>query len=201
MLGGKPSGGVSSRFVSQAELEEAAKIRASTGPADKDDKPYDPRSLFEQLQAHKTAKDEEYDDMYKLSNQFRGIDEGESEFLSEVSQRRAQEERRKRQQEEEELQRFRQARHTSTSVETALSLTSRPSEGPTELKPAAQSSKVANETSTASATAAQITNNNTSNKKKRKAAGSSLLGIVRKKTQPTLTSVAAKPPATTDSKP
>lgn len=165
MLGGKPTGGVSSRFVSQNDLDEAAKNRAASSGAGGEEA-YDPRSLFEQLQAHKSAKDEEYDDMHRLSNQFRGIDEGESEFLSEVNQRKAHEERRKKQQEEDELKQFRQARHTPT----ALSPPARPANPIAEQLPASDSATEPIPPPPAS-----------SNKKKRKAAGSSLLGIVKKK--------------------
>ncbi|PWY97836.1 hypothetical protein BCV70DRAFT_153451, partial [Testicularia cyperi] len=106
---------VSSRFVSQTELDEAAANRASSSSttnngapgAAKEEEEYDPRSLYERLQAHKQAKDEKYDEMFKLSNQFRGIDEGESEFLSQVAQQKKQEEDEKRRLDYDQLKAFR----------------------------------------------------------------------------------------------
>ncbi len=55
------SGGVSSRFVSASELE-AARSATSTSNGGEE---YDPRSLYEKLQAHKEAKDAKYDEMFK----------------------------------------------------------------------------------------------------------------------------------------
>ncbi|GAC77408.1 uncharacterized conserved protein [Moesziomyces antarcticus T-34] len=92
--------GVGSRFVSEGE--------ASTSTAGANEE-YDPRSLFEKLQSQKEAKDAKYDEMYKLSNQFRGIDEGESDFLAHVKHEKAQEEREKRLRETQELEAFRNA--------------------------------------------------------------------------------------------
>ncbi|KAL9940649.1 hypothetical protein V8E36_000137 [Tilletia maclaganii] len=123
----KPASSVASRFVSQTQLSEAqakreADVRAAYarlgqeppaealeaakggGGAD-----YDPRSLFERLQANKTAKQDKFDEMMKLSNQFRGLDEGETEFLAEVAAEKRAEEARKRNEEEEELLEFRRA--------------------------------------------------------------------------------------------
>lgn len=93
---------VASRFVSQSELE-AARSSSSTAP----DGDYDPRSLFERLQANKEVKDAKYDEMFKLSNQFRGIDESESEFLAGVAEERKREEEERRRREREELELFR----------------------------------------------------------------------------------------------
>ncbi len=92
--------GVGSRFVSEG---------SSSSSAAGADSEYDPRSLFEKLQSQKEAKDAKYDEMYKLSNQFRGIDEGESDFLAHIKHEKAQEEREKRQRETQELEAFRNA--------------------------------------------------------------------------------------------
>ncbi len=46
----------------------------------------------------------------KLSNQFRGIDEGESDFLATVAKERQEEERKRRERERDELEAFRRAK-------------------------------------------------------------------------------------------
>lgn len=111
---------VSSRFVSSTELSEAQKRREADlkaayarigqeapASASLKEEEYDPRSLYERLQANKDAKQENFEETWKLSNQFRGIDEGESEFLAEVAKDKAEAERRKREQERKELEEFR----------------------------------------------------------------------------------------------
>ncbi|KAE8223315.1 hypothetical protein CF319_g3643 [Tilletia indica] len=123
----KPGPSVASRFVSQTELSEAQARRESDvraayarlgqeAPAEalaaaKGDtgSEYDPRSLFERLQANKNAKQEKIDEMMKLSNQFRGLDEDETVFLAEVAAEKRAEEAMKREQEEQELLEFRRA--------------------------------------------------------------------------------------------
>lgn len=117
----RKEGSVASRFVSSTELTEAQKKREADLKAayarmgqevpesslPKPDEEYDPRSLFERLQANKDAKQEKFDETWKLSNQFRGIDEGESEFLAAVAKEKAEDERRKRDAERKELEEFR----------------------------------------------------------------------------------------------
>ena len=98
---------VASRFVSQSELEAARSSSSSTSSSTAPDGDYDPRSLFERLQANKEVKDAKYDEMFKLSNQFRGIDESESEFLAGVAEERKREEEERRRREREELELFR----------------------------------------------------------------------------------------------
>jgi hypothetical protein len=121
-------GSVASRFVSSTELSEAQKKReqslkeayarigqspppsssgSGSGGGAAGGEEYDPRSLFERLQAQKNSKQEKFDETWKLSNQFRGIDEGESDFLAEVERERREVERRKRDEERRELEAFR----------------------------------------------------------------------------------------------
>lgn len=59
------------------------------------------------LQANKDAKQEKFEETWKLSNQFRGIDEGESDYLADVAKEKREEERRKAEEERRELQEFR----------------------------------------------------------------------------------------------
>lgn len=97
------AGMVSSRFVSQTELDAARSNKETT------EVEYDPRSLYERLQAHKEAKDAKYDQLYKLSNQFRGIDEAESDFLAQVNTLTRQQELERNQSEQQQLDAFRTA--------------------------------------------------------------------------------------------
>ena len=46
--------------------------------------PYDSRSLFDRLEEHRRAKQEEVDEAKKFKNQFRGIDDEEAAFLDTV---------------------------------------------------------------------------------------------------------------------
>lgn len=71
------------------------------------EQPYDPRTLYEQLKANKDAKQEALEQKHKLSNQFRGIDDGESHFLTQVEQDRRKQELDKAQKERQEVERFR----------------------------------------------------------------------------------------------
>ncbi|CAO1626464.1 unnamed protein product [Parajaminaea phylloscopi] len=187
----RKEGSVASRFVSSSELSDAQKKReadlkaayarigqdapATSTAATSEE--YDPRSLFERLQANKDAKQEKFDETWKLSNQFRGIDEGESEFLAEVAREKAAENRRKREQEQDELEQFRRAtqgRETSPATKsstTAASTTATSLAGnEAQSKPAV--SKTAQPKAGASAVSA-----------KRKRVGNTL-GVVRKKAAP-----------------
>ncbi|PWN89394.1 hypothetical protein FA10DRAFT_267963 [Acaromyces ingoldii] len=115
----KPSSSVSSRFVSQTELEEAQKrrkeeIRATYArigqeppPEEEAEAPYDPRSLYERIQANKDAKQEAFEAQTKLSAQFRGIDDAESAFLEQVAREKRDEARKKDEEVRRELEEYR----------------------------------------------------------------------------------------------
>lgn len=174
---------VSSRFVSASELESNS--NASTSTAE-----YDPRSLYERLQTNKEAKDAVLDEKYKLSNQFRGIDDGEAEFLQGVERERRRQEEERRMGERGELERFRVAKATS----------GRAGEGGV----AVGKDKAEHKTTPAGETGATPTN-----KKKRKSNSSALLGVVKKKppkpasasTATTASSPTANPSSAHSSKP
>ncbi|SJX65429.1 related to NEFA-interacting nuclear protein NIP30 [Sporisorium reilianum f. sp. reilianum] len=162
MMGGsKPS--VGSRFVSQTELD--ATRSTSSGPSED----YDPRSLYERLQAHRDAKDAALDEKYSLSNQFRGIDDAESEFLAHVEQTRRAELREKAQREHEELARFRAAKVAKASGRVV-------GDGGEVKRDAKKDTEGAGGGPAAAPAAAAP-----SAKKKRKANSSALLGVVKKK--------------------
>ncbi|UZJ57354.1 hypothetical protein CBS101457_006674 [Exobasidium rhododendri] len=116
------AGSVASRFVSQTQLTEAQKkreedIRAAYARMGQSPPPealeakevYDPRTLYEKLQSQKDAKQEAFDDKLKLSNQFRGIDDAESEFLAEIAKERQQEQWQREREMRLELDEFRKA--------------------------------------------------------------------------------------------
>ncbi len=130
---GAGSSSVASRFISQTQLTEAQKRReqeikdayarlgqepppeslaaaaSASGGGGSSSTEYDPRSLFERLQANKDAKQEEWDERMKLTNQFRGIDASESDFLNDMQAELRDKERAKRQAEQQELLEFRKA--------------------------------------------------------------------------------------------
>lgn len=150
------AGMVSSRFVSQTELDAARSNKEST------EVEYDPRSLYERLQAHKQAKDAKYDELYKLSNQFRGIDEAESDFLAQVNTLTRQQELERNQSEQQQLDAFRTA--ARAGKQKALS----------------QPPITSGQEGGARGTGARSDGGGGGGKKKRKA-NSTLLGVVKKK--------------------
>ena len=72
---------MSSGFVTEQEINEKKKVRQeewdrvrkAEDPEIAPEEPYDPRSLFEQLEEHKEKKQEEWDESHKLKNQIRGL--------------------------------------------------------------------------------------------------------------------------------
>jgi len=84
-----------------------SRMGQSPPPQAQSESEYDPRSLYERLQANKDKKQEAFDEVHKLGNQFRGLDEGETQFLAEMQAERREEEMRKKQQQENELEEFR----------------------------------------------------------------------------------------------
>lgn len=113
--------GAGSRFVSEAQLTEAqkkreeaikdayARIGQSPPPgALNNEEEYDPRSLAEKLKANKDAKQEIFEEKMKLSNHFRGIDDGESDFLAEIARQKKEEQRKREEETRQELEAFRQ---------------------------------------------------------------------------------------------
>lgn len=81
------------KFVSQNEIDEQKqkrqaeweRVRKPEDPEEAPEEEYDPRSLFDRLQEQKDKKQDEYEAQFKLSNQVRGIDEDEAQFLNMVS--------------------------------------------------------------------------------------------------------------------
>ncbi|SPO32694.1 related to NEFA-interacting nuclear protein NIP30 [Ustilago trichophora] len=159
------SSSVSSRFVSQSDLE-AARSNSNTTSAEE----YDPRSLFEKLQANKQEKDAKYDELYKLSNQFRGIDEGESEFLAQVKAEKMREELEKARREKEELELFRAAKAGKVEGTESVSHSNGGVKRKDEIKADDHGS-----------TKDKMVGGGKASSKKRKGNSSTLLGVVKKK--------------------
>lgn len=106
------------RFVSQNALNDAQKRReqeireayARIGeepPPKPNDEAYDPRPLYERLQEARAKQDEKIEEMFKLRNQFRGLDESESQFLADIERARRQREEKKRREDATQLEAFR----------------------------------------------------------------------------------------------
>ena len=60
-------------------------VRKPSDPETAPEAPVETRSLFDQLQAHKMAAQEDFEEKRALKNQIRGIDDDEAEFLDQVS--------------------------------------------------------------------------------------------------------------------
>eukprot|EP00058_Branchiostoma_floridae_P017347 XP_002602835.1 hypothetical protein BRAFLDRAFT_236528 [Branchiostoma floridae] len=94
-------------FVTEAQVEETKKkrqeewekVRTADQPEECPEEEYDPRSLFDRLEEQKEKKQAEYEEQFKFKNQFRGLEEEETNFLGEVDNIRAKIERQKRQEE------------------------------------------------------------------------------------------------------
>ncbi|WVW79208.1 hypothetical protein I302_101174 [Kwoniella bestiolae CBS 10118] len=113
------TGSIGSRFESQASIDEAKENKqkawkeayARIGqepPAEQAEEEYDPRTLYERLQAKKELKKEEWDSKMKLSNQWRGIDSEEQRFLMEKDQEKKAEQRKVEERDAEELREYRE---------------------------------------------------------------------------------------------
>ena len=71
------------------------------------EKPYDPRSLFEQLEADRVRKEEEFQEKHALKNlTYRGVTEDEYEFLQNVERRNNQRELALLLEEQKEIKKF-----------------------------------------------------------------------------------------------
>jgi hypothetical protein len=72
---------------------------------------YETRSLFEQLQANKAKKDEEFEDAHRYKNQiYGGMDDDEFKFVQELEQKVVEAEDKRWEEEGRQLQEFRAAR-------------------------------------------------------------------------------------------
>ncbi|KAK6904426.1 hypothetical protein L486_07987 [Kwoniella mangroviensis CBS 10435] len=131
------TGSIGSRFESQASIDEAKENKqkawreayARIGqepPPEEPEEEYDPRTLYERLQAKKDLKKEEWDSKMKLSNQWRGIDSEEQRFLMEKDQEKKEEQRKLEERDAEELRAYRekQAAKASQPIDTPPATTS-----------------------------------------------------------------------------
>ena len=81
--------------------EEWEKVRTADQPLEAPEEEYDPRSLFERLEQQKAEVQEKYEEQQRLSNQVKGLDEEEADFLASVSDQQRQIEKKR---EEEDLE-------------------------------------------------------------------------------------------------
>ena len=101
-------------FVSEEELddkrkkrqEEWEKVRKPDDPEEAPEEAYDGRPLFYKLQEQKMKKDAELEEQFRLSNQVKGLEEDEAEFLDECSNRQNQVLKRRYQEDSEVLNEF-----------------------------------------------------------------------------------------------
>lgn len=111
------------KFVSEAEIEEKRKkrqeewekVRQPHQPLEAPEEAVETRSLYEQLQAQKEAKQLEYDEQHRLKNQIHGLDKEEVEFLDFVHDRQQEIEKERHVEEMSALQEL----HNSVSGESA----------------------------------------------------------------------------------
>ncbi|XP_074646410.1 PSME3-interacting protein-like [Tubulanus polymorphus] len=126
------------KFVSEDEIvekrrqrqEEWEKVRNADDPVEAPEEEYDPRSLYERLQAQKDAKQEEHDEKYKLKNQVKGLESDEVEFLDFVSQRQLELENQRFTEDEAILSEFRTVSSTSAATTSAADKKSSLSKAP-----------------------------------------------------------------------
>ncbi|XP_074602688.1 PSME3-interacting protein-like [Brevipalpus obovatus] len=105
------------KFVSETELdarrkkrqEEWEKTRRPDQPLEAPEEEYDPRSLFERLQANKMKQQEEYDEAKRLKNLIRGLNDEEVSFLEMVDQTKEDAEKIRRLEEKKALDEFKSA--------------------------------------------------------------------------------------------
>jgi len=112
------SGNVGSRFVTEKEVTSAREKRdeewkaaykrlGQEPPPKPVEEVFDGRSLAEKLAANKIAKQEEWEERNKLSNQFRALEEDEVNFLDSMVTRMREEERQKKLEEGESVDEYR----------------------------------------------------------------------------------------------
>ncbi|KAG8690435.1 hypothetical protein FRC09_011989 [Ceratobasidium sp. 395] len=151
------TGSVGSRFVSQAEIDSAKERRdadwkaayARYGlnseiglkfwlgqeppPKPVEDETYDGRSLYE------TAKQEEWEEKTKLSNQFRALEEDEIHFLDGIMDEKIIKEKKRKDEENEELKNFREAVAQKAAQQSAAPAPASSTTKPPAPKPTASS--------------------------------------------------------------
>ncbi|XP_059362577.1 PSME3-interacting protein [Carassius carassius] len=116
---------LSRKFVSESELderrkkrqEEWEKVRNPDDPEEAPEEKYDPRSLYERLQEQKDKKQEEFEEQFKFKNMVKGLDEDETSFLDEVSQKQSLIEKHRRDEEALEIKEYRSALQKLTTNE------------------------------------------------------------------------------------
>ncbi len=75
------------RFISEKELAERKLRDEAEG---KKEEPYDPRPLYDRLQAERARKQEEYEASSAFKNQIHRLDPDEATFLAKIDQQKCQ---------------------------------------------------------------------------------------------------------------
>ncbi|KAG8790993.1 hypothetical protein FRC12_010429 [Ceratobasidium sp. 428] len=156
------TGSVGSRFVSQAEIDSAkerrdadwkaayARLGQEPPPKPVEDETYDGRSLYEGEESAlqpkcslvtncQTAKQEEWEEKAKLSNQFRALEEDEIHFLDGIMDEKIIKEKKRKDEENEELKNFREAVAQKAAQQSAAPAPTPSTTKPPATKPAASS--------------------------------------------------------------
>uniref|UniRef100_A0A7E4ZTH3 FAM192A_Fyv6_N domain-containing protein n=1 Tax=Panagrellus redivivus TaxID=6233 RepID=A0A7E4ZTH3_PANRE len=119
-------------FVSEEQL----KVENANKPEEPE---YDPRPLYERLKAVRDKAQEEYEETHALKNQFRGLDEDETDFLDKVQQVKADHERAKKKEEKDILAQC--ARAAAAALTSEISSTYLKPKPSTSTAPSAPKSK------------------------------------------------------------
>ncbi|GHJ83934.1 hypothetical protein NliqN6_0336 [Naganishia liquefaciens] len=175
VTGLQTSGSVSSRFVSQNDIDEAKKRKeeewkaayARLGqepPPQEEEAPYDPRSLYERLSIQKETKKEEWDEKMRMANQFRGLDSDELQFLDETARLERERQRKIEMHDAEELAAFKRMQNKSGPIPSPTLETSQRSNA---------DSTVASESSASKSSSAHVPS--------KKNVKSLLKGVIKKK--------------------
>ncbi|RSH78918.1 uncharacterized protein EHS24_001841 [Apiotrichum porosum] len=114
------TGSIAARFISQTAVDEAndrreqewkdayARIGQEPPPQMKE-QPDDGRTLYERLKEQEILKQEEWDNRMKLSNQYRGLDNEELNFLADKIKERRTKEQKEKAEDNVEVQAYREA--------------------------------------------------------------------------------------------
>lgn len=93
----------------KARQEEWERVRKPEDPVTAPEEEYDPRSLYDRLKEQRDKKQEDFEETLKFKNHFRGINQEESEFLTDVNKRSSEIEKQKYLEEKRELEDFKNA--------------------------------------------------------------------------------------------
>jgi len=105
------------RFLTEDEVQkekdrrqaEWERVRKPDDPLNAPEEVHDTRTLFERLEEQKQMKQLEYEEQFKCKNQFRGLEEDETDFLKHVSDKRDEMNRKREEENQTALDEIREA--------------------------------------------------------------------------------------------